>query len=413
MKNARFTRIACYLSYVTQAINLNLLPLFFVIFRNDFGLSTFQLSATVFITFFIQISVDSLVALLGDKVSLRLIIISALATSASGLVALSFLPVIIDPFTGILISVLLYSIGSGLLEVGINPIFDRLPKNDGIGFTFAHSFYCWGQMAVILVSALALELSGGAWRFLPITWAILPVVLCISFVFLPIPKAQESSQNGEKSAEKRQKKLGKGFLLFILLMICAGAAEQGVAQWASYFAEKGLGTTKLLGDLIGPCLFALFMAIGRTLFGMFGGKINLHRTLTVCAIASTVCYLAIAFVPSPLFSLAACALSGFAVSIMWPASLDLASSAFVCTTATFSWLSLAGDIGCTLGPSVNGIVSDIFIKLDITKKFAELLGLSCEQAALRIGFAVTSLFSVIMIYTLIRIAHRFFQRKNQ
>lgn len=411
MKNLRYTEIACYLSYVTQAINLNLLPLFFVIFQTDYGISTAKLSITVFLTFFLQIAIDALLAFIGERVNLRLLIILSHVTSAAGLTALAILPGVIDPFCGIIIAVVLYSLGSALLEVVINPIFDRLPKKEGVGFTFAHSFYCWGQMGVILISALVLAISDGKWRFIPIFWAILPTFLAVCCFFLPIPE-KGSEDKASDSQNRKNVKLGKGFILFILLMIFAGAAEQGVAQWASYFAEKGLGSSKLLGDLLGPCTFALFMAIGRTLLGVSGSKLNLRKALIICALSSSVCYLAIAFLPSPILSLAACALSGFAVSIMWPASLDLASSAFVCGTTAFSLLSLAGDIGCTVGPSVNGFVSDMLADSAVTKGFAEIMNISCDQAAIRLGFAVTSVFSIAMVITLLKISRTFFSKEH-
>ena len=411
MKKTRYTEIACYLSYVTQAINLNLLPLFFVIFQTDYEISTAKLSVTVFLTFFVQIAIDSFLAFMGEKVNLRLLIILAHATSAAGLIALAILPGVIDPFSGIIIAVILYSLGSALLEVVINPIFDRLPTKEGVGFTFAHSFYCWGQMGVILISALILAVSDGKWRFIPVCWAILPIILMILFFFLPIPEKASEEMAGASESRKIGR-LGKGFVLFFILMICAGAAEQGVAQWASYFAEKGLGSGKLLGDLLGPCTFAFFMAIGRTFLGIAGNRLNLRKALMICALSSSVCYLAIAFLPSPILSLAACALSGFAVSIMWPASLDLASSAFVCGTTAFSLLSLAGDIGCTLGPSTNGFVSDMLTDSALSQKFADILNISSDQAAIRLGFAVTSLFSVAMIFILIKISRTFFSKSK-
>ncbi len=404
MKKTKITEIACYVGYVTQAIVLNLLPLFFVIFQNDYGISRSKLSILIFLTFFVQIGIDLLIAAFGDRVNLRLMAISSHALSASGLVLLSILPGIIEPFTGIIIAVVTYSVGSALLEMVINPIFDRLPKKESGGFVFAHSFYCWGQMAVILLSAAALGFLGSNWRPIPLVWAIIPIINMIALCFAHIP---EEKQNSSDLPEKRHRRSFKGFYLFIIVMICAGASEQGVAQWASYFAEKGLGASKLLGDLLGPCMFAFFMAMGRTLFSVLGQKINIAKALGVCAFSSAVCYLAIAVIPSPAFSLAACALSGLTVSIMWPATLDLASSAFYCTTATFSLLSVAGDIGCTLGPAVNGVISDVFSGTKIAEKLSELFGISSDQMAIRLGFALDSLFPILMIFILLHISRIF------
>lgn len=399
MKNTKITAVACYVGYVTQAIVLNLTPLFFVIFQDDYKISSARLSLIIFLTFFVQIGIDLLVASLGEKVSLRATAISAHATSAAGLILLSVLPAIIDPFSGIVIAVIIYSVGSALLEVTINPLFDRLPQKDGKGFSFAHSFYCWGQMAVILLSAIALGFLGSNWRPIPIVWSIVPIINGIILVFAPIPTSKADLTSTDKPQKAHFSK--HAMLLFIIIMVCAGASEQGVAQWASYFAEKGLGTSKMLGDLLGPCTFAFFMAIGRTLFSLFSSKISIAKALTVCAASSTVCYLVIAFAPSSVVSLAACAISGITVSIMWPSTLDLASSAFYCGTAAFSILSVAGDVGCTVGPAVNGVVSDVFLKLGLTDKLSALLGISPEQTAIRIGFAFSALLPAIMIPTLI------------
>lgn len=406
MKSTRATEISCYVGYITQAIVLNLLPLFFVIFQNDYKISTSQLSLTIFLTFFLQIGIDSVVAFFGERVNLRATAIAAHVFCAAGLISLAFLPEIIDPFIGILASVALYSVGSAFLEVVINPIFDRLPKKEDAGFTFAHSFYCWGQLLVILVSAVVLGFSNGRWRFIPLCWSIVPILNSIALAIVPIPEKESS----EAAVSVKNGRLAKGFFLFIVVMICAGATEQCIAQWASYFAEKGLGTTKLVGDLLGPCLFALFMASGRTLFSLFGKRIKTVTALTFCALASAVCYIAVILIPSPFISLAACALSGLAISILWPATLDLTGEAFVCGTAAFSMLSLAGDVGCTAGPSVSGFVSDLVGGTEIAGSFASLLGISAEQASIRIGFAVSLLFPIVMFALLLVIKRRFFKK---
>lgn len=406
MQNTKITETACYVGYVTQAIVLNLTPLFFVIFQNSYNISGTKLSFIIFLTFFVQIGIDLLVASVGDRVNLRVLAVLAHVMSAAGLILLSVLPEIIDPFAGIIVAVVTYSVGSALLEVMINPLFDRLPQKESKGFSFAHSFYCWGQMAVILLSALALKFLGTNWRPIPIAWSVIPILNAITLAFAPIPdKVEISSDSSADTAIKRT--FSKfAMLLFIVVMICAGAAEQSVAQWASYFAEKGLGTSKLVGDLLGPCMFAFFMALSRTLFGVFGKKINIAKALTVCALFCAVCYTVIAFAPSSLISLAACALCGIAVSIMWPATLDLASTSFYCGTTAFSLLSVAGDIGCTVGPSVNGTVSDAFAGTRLAEKLSTSLGISVDQITIRLGFAFDTLFPIIMILALIYLSRK-------
>lgn len=412
MKSTKITAIACYVGYVTQAIVLNLAPLFFVIFQNNYGISSAKLSLIIFLTFFVQIGIDLLVASLGERVNLRALAVSAHVASAAGLILLAILPEIIDPFSGIIVAVITYSVGSALLEVTINPLFDRLPQKEDKGFSFAHSFYCWGQMSVILLSAIALGFLGSNWRPIPLVWSVIPIINGVTLFFAPIPSKSHTYEI-KGSGEPQKTAFGKrAMLLFIIIMICAGASEQGVAQWASYFAEKGLGASKILGDLLGPCTFAFFMAMGRTLFSLFGAKIDIAKALTVCAVASTACYLMIAIAPSSAVSLASCALSGITVSIMWPATLDLASSAFFCGTTAFSLLSVAGDIGCTVGPGVNGLVSDAFLKMQITEKISQVLGISAEQTAIRIGFAFSALLPAIMIPVLIYVMKKILPKKT-
>ncbi len=413
MKSTKSTEVSCYVGYFTQAIILNLLPLFFVIFQNDYGLSGTKLSFLVFLTFFTQIGIDLAFAFVGERANLRFFGVLAHVLAASGLILLSVLPAFIDPFVGITVAVVIYSAGSAFLEVIINPLFDRLPQKEEKGFSFAHSFYCWGQMTVILLSAIALKFLGNTWRPIPLFWSVVPILNAINLAFAPIPeKIDERAENSVRSAKKRSfNKLS--MTLFITVMICAGSAEQSVAQWASYFAERGLGTSKVVGDLLGPCMFAFFMAMGRTLFGMFGQKINIASALKVCALSSAACYLVIAFAPSSAISLIACALSGLTVSLMWPATLDLASSAFYCGTAVFSLLSVAGDLGCTLGPSVNGLALDFASKSSITSSLAKVFQISEEQMSIRLGFALGTLLPIIMLLTLSIITAKILPKKSE
>ncbi len=362
--NYKKTLLACYLGYITQAIVVNLAPLFFVIFQTDYGISYSRIGGLVLFTFAIQLGVDILMLKLLPKVGYRACAAAAHVFSVIGLILLGILPHWMDPYTGILVSVFFYSIGGGLIEVVISPIVDSLPgEAKASGMSLLHSFYSWGQMLVVLLSTLVLKLVGeDLWRVIPFLWAILPLVNFFRFLRVPlIPISQE-----QKSRSLMDFLKSPLFIMAFFLMICSGAAEQAMAQWASLFAEQGLGVSKVLGDLLGPCLFAVFMSFGRTFYGIKGEKINLWAVLLGCSVLSIVCYLVTVFVKSPAIALFGCAFCGLGVSLLWPGMLSYTSMKYNYNAGPlmFGLLALGGDIGCSVGPWVTGAVSDLTIELN-------------------------------------------------
>jgi fucose permease len=352
----KHTLVSCYVLFIIQSIVNNFSPLLFVQFSREFKISIEQIALLVSYNFIIQMIVDMLGARFADKIGYRRGIIIAQIISCSGVAGLGIFPYIIPPYAGLLLASTLCAIGSGFIEVLASPIVEALPTEEKSStMSLMHSFYCWGHIAIVLLSTLFFAVAGTAnWRFLTLMWAVIPALNCISFIFVPIINLSDTR---ETVSVKKLFKL-RDFRLFLVLMICSGAAEQSIAQWSSLFAETGLGVSKTLGDLLGPCLFALMMAISRTFFGAFGAKLNLSRLMTYCAAAMVGAYLLTVFAPHPVLNLVGCGLVGLFVGIFWPGTLSIASGALPQGgTSMFAILALAGDIGCAAGPGIIGYVS--------------------------------------------------------
>ena len=352
------TIFACFIGYIVQAIVNNFVPLLFITFQNSYQIPLSEITLLVTINFGVQLTVDLLATLFVDKIGYRTSIVIAQVFSASGLLMLTFMPEIMDPFTGILLSVIVYAIGGGIIEVLISPIMESCPTdNKEKAMSLLHSFYCWGHVGVVLLSTLFFSLVGiDNWRILAAIWAIVPIVNGIIFLKTPIAPLLAADEKGMTLLDLCKSKV---FWLLMLMMLCAGASEQAVSQWASAFAEQGLGISKAAGDLAGPMAFAIFMGSTRAVYGKYGDKLNLEKFMIASTMLCIASYLVISLVPSPLISLLGCALCGLSVGIMWPGTFSKASvSLRTGGTAMFALLALAGDLGCASGPTLVGFVSD-------------------------------------------------------
>ena len=358
-KNYKKTLTACYLGFVTQAISANFTPLLFLTFKGTYGISLEKI-ALIPLTFYLtQFFVDIVAAKYADKIGYRLCVIASQVLSSAGLILLTILPgVLPDPFIGILLAVVLYAIGSGLIEVLLSPIVEACPfeNKDGV-MSLLHSFYCWGAVGVILGSTLFFAVFGIVhWKILTIIWALIPLYNAINFISCPIEKLSEDGS----SMSIRQLLSVPMFWMMIFLMICAGSSEATMCQWASAFTESALKVSKLVGDWVGPCLFAAFMGIARMLYGKMSEKLNLTPTMLLCGFFAAVCYLLASLSSLAILGLIGCALCGLAVGIMWPGTISLSSRK--CPTggtAMFAFLALAGDLGATVGPVTVGKVAEL------------------------------------------------------
>ena len=351
------TIYACYLGYIVQAIVNNFAPLLFLTFSAGFGLALEQIALISTVNFAIQLFVDLVSAKVIDRVGYRAGVTAAHAFAAAGLVGLTVFPAILDhAFAGLLLAVALYAIGGGIIEVLISPIVEACPtERKEAAMSLLHSFYCWGHLAVVLLSTGFFTLFGiENWRILAIVWAVIPVLNLFYFTQVPIypiaPEQEKTSVSGLLRS--------RTFWSLVLLMVCAGASEQGMSQWASAFAEAALHLPKAAGDLAGPCCFALFMGTARALYGKFSGRVPLKKAMALCAVLCAGCYALAAFAPWPLLGLAGCALCGFSVGIFWPGTFSMAAKALPAGgTAMYALMALAGDLGCSSGPGLVGAVA--------------------------------------------------------
>lgn len=349
----KHTMRTCYLAYITGAVINNLAPLLFVTFSETFGLHLEQLALIITMNFGIQMIVDFIGAKFADRIGYKPLIMTSQIFSALGLVALGVLPRLLpSPYIGIILAAVLYAVGSGLMEVLISPIIEALPGDaKASSMSLLHSFYCWGHVLTVVVSTLFFRVFGiENWSVLCILWAILPVVTFFLFYLVPI---NQLGAEGEESQPLRKLFSVKILWLFLILMLCAGAAEQSMSQWSSFFAETELGVSKQMADLLGPCMFAITMGLSRVLFAAVGKRLDIRTGLVGSAVLCIASYLLAAYGPHPLLALAGCALCGFSVGMMWPGVLSLSAKTYAAGgTAMFALLALAGDVGCFVGPEV-------------------------------------------------------------
>lgn len=374
---------ACFIGYIVQAVVNSFVPLLFVTFQNTYHIPLSQITLLITINFVVQLCVDLLSAGFVDKIGYRASMILAHICAAAGIGLLTVLPEILpNAFAGILLAVVVYAIGGGLLEVLVSPIIEACPTdNKEAAMSLLHSFYCWGCTGVVLVSTIFFAIFGIAhWKVLAWLWMLLPVGNMILFTQVPIYSLHEEGEKGMTMGELFREKI---FWMLMVMMVCAGASEQAVSQWASTFAELGLGISKTLGDLVGPMAFSILMGTARLIYGKYGDRMDLDRFMKLSTLLCIASYLLIAFVPVPAVELVGCAVCGFSVGIMWPGTFSKASASLKRGgTVLFAFLALAGDLGCSGGPTVVGFISSAF------------------GNNLRIGIGAAILFPVLLLVAL-------------
>lgn len=351
---------ACFTGYMVQAIVNNFAPLLFLVFQAAYHIPLSQITLLITFNFCIQLITDLISAGFVDKIGYRASVVLAHILSATGLILMAVLPTILPgAYAGLLIAVMIYAVGGGLLEVVVSPIVEACPTdNKEAAMSLLHSFYCWGHVAVVLLSTLFFAIFGTRnWKILALLWALIPAVNCIFFTKVPIYSLLE---NGDKGLSLKSLFRKKEFWLMLLLMICAGASEQAVSQWASAFAEAGLQVSKTIGDLAGPMFFAILMGTSRAVYGKYGEKLNLNIFMKMSAGLCIVSYFVISLSPWPFLSLLGCGICGLSVGILWPGTFSIASRIIPRGgTTLFALLALGGDMGCSAGPTFAGMISSL------------------------------------------------------
>ena len=352
------TVVACFVGYIVQAIINNFVPLLFLTFQRSYGIPLSQITLLVTLNFAMQLAVDLASVAFVDRIGYRASMILAHVFAAAGLLLLTVLPELLpNPFVGILCAVMVYAVGGGLLEVLVSPVVEACPSdNKEKAMSMLHSFYCWGHVGVVALSTAFFAIFGiSHWKVMAVLWAVIPLMNIIAFAKVPMASL---IQEGEKGYSLRELFRVKVFWVLLIMMICAGASEQAVSQWASTFAEKGLGISKAAGDLAGPMSFAVLMGLSRVFYGKYGDKIELDRFMIASSVLCISSYLLISLSPSPVVSLIACAVCGLSVGIMWPGTFSKSAATLPRGgTAMFALLALGGDVGCSGGPTLVGFVS--------------------------------------------------------
>lgn len=390
--NYQKTLKACYLGFITQAIAANFAPLLFMKFHADYGISLGNIALISTVFYLTQLIVDVICAKFVDRIGYRKCVVASEVLSVIGLAGLAFIPDMCgDPFAGIIVCVTIYAVGSGLIEVLCSPIVEACPfDHKEAVMSLLHSFYCWGSVGVIVLSSLFFTVFGiGSWRIIACLWALLPMYNIFNFATCPIERLTEDGK-GMTMGQLFKTPL---FWTAILLMVCAGASEMSMAQWASAYTEAALGFSKSVGDLIGPCLFAVTMGISRVIYGKYGEKIDLNKYMIGSGVLCLCCYLLASLAVHPVFSLIGCIFCGFSVGIMWPGTISIISPRLPQGgTALFAMLAMAGDLGGAFGPGLVGYVSQI------------------SNDSLQRGMLAGSLFPLVLIAALVLLNMR--ARKN-
>lgn len=388
-KNYKKTLIACYLGFITQAISANFVPLLFLTFKNTYGISLEMIALVPMVFYLTQLLVDLVATKFADIIGYRTCVVISQVISSAGLILMAFLPDILpNPFIGIILSVVLYAIGSGLIEVLISPIVEACPFENKSGvMSLLHSFYCWGAVGVILGSTIFFAIFGTSfWKVLTLIWAIVPLLNTFNFISCPIERLVDDGE-GMRVGNLLRLPL---FWLMIILMICAGASEATMAQWASAFTESALGVSKIVGDLAGPCLFAILMGLARVFYGKFSEKLDLTKVMLGCGALCVLCYLLASLSSISIIGLIGCALCGLSVGIMWPGTISISSQK--CPrggTAMFAFLALAGDLGAMVSPAMVGGIAD------------------ATGGNLKTGLLFATVFPIVMIIGLILLVKKF------
>lgn len=397
----KHTLRACYIGYITQAIVNNLAPILFIIFQKQFHISFEEIGRLVLINFATQTVADVIAINYVDKLGYRKSAILAHIFCAIGLIGLSILPQVMpSPYIGLIMAVMIYALGGGILEVLVSPIVESIPGDEkASAMSLLHSFYCWGQMGVVFITTILLKLIGNdMWTIIPIIWAIIPIYNGVKFIKVPlIPLMPQEEQVPIKILLK-----SNHILVAFMLMLCAGASELTMSQWSSIFAEKGLSVPKVIGDITGPCMFAIFMGIGRTLYGIWGSKINLRKALFGSGILCITCYGVTVFSPWPILSLIACAICGLSVSLMWPGTFSLSAKMYPKGgTAMFGMLAIFGDLGGSFGPWLAGFMSDTAQKSTKIIEIGQVYNINLDQLGLKSGLFIATIFPIILVVAVI------------
>lgn len=389
-------KLACYTANITMSVVGNLSPLLFLTFRELYGISYSLLGLLVLINFFTQLIIDLIFSFFSHKFNIQKTVRVMPVLALAGFIIYAVWPFFFEQavYTGLLIGTIIFSASSGLSEVLISPIIAAIPADDpDREMSKLHSIYAWGVVFIIIVSTLFLLAFGQeSWQYLVFLLMIIPIVSTALFAISQVPEMQTP----ERVSGAIQFLKNKSLWLCVSAIFLGGAAECTMAQWASGYLEQALDIPKVWGDIFGVALFALMLGLGRTLYSKIGK--NIGRVLFMGAIGASLCYLSAALTSIPLMGLAACAFTGFCVSMLWPGSLIVASDRFPSGGVfIYAMMAAGGDLGASIGPQLIGIITDAALKSQSAISAAQSIGISPEQFGMKIGMLVGMLFPLTAI----------------
>ena len=398
MQSYKSTIAACYIGSFVQAIIVNTTPILFIPLREQFGLTFQQMGLLVLINFISQVGCDILFSNAIDKYGFRRFVVAAHGLAVVGLVLFAASPLLFDrPFAGFVTATIIFSGSGGLLELLLSPIVNAIPTDEKAGaMSVLHSFYSWGQAAVILLTTVLLFVFGRAWwQWIILIWTLVPL---FNFFFLMrVPFAPNVPEEQRQGMDKIL--LKPFFIAALATILCGAAAELCISQWASAYLEEAMRLPKVVGDVGGVCLFAVMMGVGRLFYGMYGKKINVSLMMLIGTVGAAACYITVALSGTAVLSLLACGLCGLCVSLLWPGTLVVASEHYPLAGAWMFAILAAGDIGASAGPWLMGVVAEQAHRLPFLSGLLTQ-GMSPDQLGLRAAMLVSALFPIIAFFCL-------------
>ncbi|MCI8600772.1 MAG: MFS transporter [Oscillospiraceae bacterium] len=392
--NYRATVRACYLGNLLQSCGA-IFAILFVPLRTLYGLTYTQYGLLVSVNFIVQVCSDILFSKPVERLGFRPFAVLSPILTSTGLVLFALAPVLFpgNVFFGFCVGMFVFAAAAGLQELLLSPILDGVPmpeEKKKKAMSLLHSFFAWGQIGAVLITTLLVwVLKAEQWQLITVLWALPPLVNVFLFAKAPLD-AKVSAGN---AMSLKQLFTSKIFLVVLLAIIFGGAAEVTMSQWASAFIEKGLNLPKLLGDMLGVCGFSLMLGLGRTLYGLKGDSISIHKVMIFGSLGAFCLYLLAALSGSPFVGMAACGLTGFCVSMLWPGSIVVASRELPLAGASmFALMSAGGDLGSSAASFLTGQVADRVEAMGLTSFMGSAV--TPEQAALRAGLFFAALFPI-------------------
>ena len=382
---------ACYATNLSMSVVGNLPPVLFLTFRELYGISYSKLGLLVLINFVTQLCVDLVFSFFSHRFPTARTVRLMPVLTALGLLVYALWPFVFPQavYAGLVTGTIIFSASSGLNEVLTSPVIAAIPSDDpDREMSRLHSVYAWGVVGVVLLATVLLRWLGRAhWQWIPLGMTALPIAAAVLFTTTDIP----ALPTPEKLTDVMSFLRNGGLWLCVAAIFLGGASECTMAQWSSGYLEKAMGVPKMLGDALGVALFAFMLGLGRTLYSRFGRRIE--NVLLAGSVGAFACYVTAAVVQSPVAGLAACALTGLCVSMMWPGSLLVATGRFPAGGVfVFAMMAAGGDLGASIGPQLIGAVTDMMIA-----------GGAAEQAGLRAGMLLAALFPLLCIFVCMKL----------